>query len=392
MAKLTKRTVSEASADEKDIFLWDDDLPGYGLKVTPKGRKVFVLQYRIGGRSRRMTLGRFGNITAEQARTDAQSALRRIARGEDPMFEKDQKREEQRVGELLERFLSSHADAKLKERSRMEYRRLLDKLFPKRFRQMPITEITRRDVAALHHSLAKTPYQANRLLAVLRKFFNWCEKNGYRPDHTNPAHHIEKFKENRRERFLSEAELARLGAVLGELEAEDAHSPFIIGAVRLLVLTGARLNEILSLRWQWVDFKDACLRLPDSKTGAKTIYLNAPALDVLSRLPHLEDNPHVICGQKQGGRLVNLQKPWTAIRSKAGLNDVRLHDLRHSFASVAVASGMSLPLIGALLGHSQPQTTARYAHLSDDPIRKASTAIGERMRVISSHRKASGET
>src|SRR5262245_6583649 len=136
-----------------------------------------------------------------------------------------------------------------------------------------------------------------------------------------------------------------------------------------------RLSEVLTLKWEFIDFERATVRLPDSKTGAKTLYLNAPALAILSELPRVEGNPFVIVGERKGVRLINLQKPWRRIRKAAGLDDVRLHDLRHSFASVGAASGMSLPTIGALLGHSQPQTTNRYAHLAADPLRTASETI-----------------
>ena len=223
------------------------------------------------------------------------------------------------------------------------------------------------------------PYQANRTVAMLSKFFNWTEKLGLRPDGSNPCRHVEKYREAKRERFLSEAELARLGEALRAAETDKTASPWVIAAIRLLTLTGARLSEVLTLRWDYVDFDRATIRLPDSKTGAKTLHLNAPALEVLSAIPRLEDNPHVICGERKGAHLVNIQKPWRRIRKAAGLNDVRIHDLRHSFASVAAAGGMSLPLIGALLGHSQPATTARYAHLSSDPLRAASDAIAGRI-------------
>ena len=147
----------------------------------------------------------------------------------------------------------------------------------------------------------------------------------------------------------------------------------------MLLFTGARLSEILTLRWDWIDFQRGVIRLPDSKTGPKTLYLNAPALSVLSALPRIEGNPFVICGDKKGAHLVNLQKPWRAIRTSAALSDVRLHDLRHTFASVGASGGASLPMIGALLGHSQPQTTDRYAHLAADPLRAASDAIAGRI-------------
>ncbi|MGI0525981.1 tyrosine-type recombinase/integrase [Rhizobium giardinii] len=382
MSKITKRLIECAIPGAKDVFIWDEDLAGYGLKVTPKGRKVFVLQYRIGRQSRRMTLGVFGQITTDQARSQAQAALRKVARGEDPMAEREAKREEQSTGELLGQFLEQHAETKLKGRSSAEYRRLVSRLIPKKLFRMPITEVSRASIAQLHNELSATPYQANRLLAVLRKFFNWCEKNGFRGDLTNPALHVELYKERKRERFLSPIETAHLGEVLTDVEREGNASPFVVAAIRLLILTGGRLNEILSAKWEWVDIGGSCIRLPDSKTGAKTIYLSAPALQVLASIPRLEGNPHVICGQRAGSRLVNLQKPWTAIRKRAGLDNVRIHDLRHSFASVAVASGMSLPMIGKLLGHSQPQTTARYAHLADDPMKHAADQIGKRINLV----------
>ena len=382
MPKITKRLIDATEATGKDVFLWDDELAGYGMKVTPSGRKVFVLQYRIGRRSRRITLGTFGAFTADQARSHAQAALRQIARGDDPMAERDLKRAEKATGELLDQFLQEHADAKLKGRSSAEYRRLVETLVPSKLRRLPITDIGRSHVAQVHNGLVKTPYQANRLLAVLRKFFNWCEKNGFRKDHTNPALHVEPFKERKRERFLSPAEISHLGTVLAEVEREGGQSPFAIAAIRLLILTGARLSEVLTLQWDWIDFESSCIRLPDSKTGAKTIYLSPPAMQVLAGLSRCEDNPHVICGLKKGACLVNLQKPWRAIRTRAGLDNVRIHDLRHSFASIAVASGMSLPMIGKLLGHSQPQTTARYAHLADDPMKLAADQIGRKIDIM----------
>lgn len=378
MPKITKRLVDATEGQASDLFVWDSDLAGFGLKVTPAGRKVFVLQYRIGRKSRRMTLGAYGALTVDQARSLAQSNLRLVARGDDPMAEREAKRDEKTTGELLDQFLADHADAKLKGRSSAEYRRLAQTLVPTKLRRMPIAEVARADLSKLHNSLSGTPYQANRLLAVLRKFFNWCERDGYRPDHSNPALHVQPFKERKRERFLSPAEIAHLGSVLSAIEMEGAHGPHVVAAIRLLLLTGARLNEVLGMRWEWIDWEASLVRLPDSKTGAKTVFLNAPALQVLSGTPRLADNPYVICGQKKGERLINLQKPWQAIRARAGLNDVRIHDLRHSFASIAVASGMSLPMIGKLLGHSQPQTTARYAHLADDPMRAASDQIGQR--------------
>ncbi len=225
-------------------------------------------------------------------------------------------------------------------------------------------------------ALRETPYQANRMLALLSKMMQLSEKWGLRPDGSNPCRHVERFKETKRERYLSAIELARLGDVLTERERMAMETPSVIAAVRLLILTGCRLSEILTLRWEHVDFIGACLRLPDSKTGAKIVHLNAPALAVLAAIERKDTLPWVIVGEKPEAHWVNLQKPWRRIRTAAGVPDVRLHDLRHSFASVAVGLGEGLAMIGKLLGHTQTQTTARYAHLASDPVKAATERVG----------------
>jgi integrase len=210
---------------------------------------------------------------------------------------------------------------------------------------------------------------------VLSKMFNLAEQWGLRPDGSNPCRHIERFTEHKRERMLSPAELGRLGDAL----AAYTGSPYPVAAIKLLVFTGARLGEVRGLRWNWIDLERGEARLPDSKSGAKTLHLPPPALAVLTALPRLDNNPHVIVGQKVGAALANLEKPWRAIRNTAGLDDVRLHDLRHAFASVAASSGMGLPIIGKMLGHSQAQTTHRYAHLASDPVKAAAAAVAEKI-------------
>ncbi len=380
--RITKRSVDAVRPQSKDAFLWDEDLTGFGLKVTPSGRKVYIAQYYLAGRkrrTRRITLGQHGTVTPEEARSEAKRLLGIAASGKDPAAEKDAAREVPTVAEVGEQFIEQHVEAKLKPRTAVEYRHALTAYVLPVLADKPLDQLKRADIAKLHHSLADRPYAANRTLAFLSKMMNWCEMVGLRPDGSNPCRHVEKYPEKKRERFLSESELATLGDTLAAIESENRATPWAVAAVRLLALTGARLNEVLTLRWEWVDFDSGTIRLPDSKTGAKTIYLNPPALQVLNDVPRLENNPHVICGDKPGAHLVNLQKPWRRIRKEAGLDDVRLHDLRHSFASVAVAGGMSLPLIGALLGHSQPQTTARYAHLSADPLKAASAFVANKI-------------
>ena len=204
---------------------------------------------------------------------------------------------------------------------------------------------------------------------------NLAESWGIRPDGSNPCRHVERYREKRRERFLGNDELARLGQVLSDAEANDTEPPSAIAAVRLLILTGCRLQEVLGLRWDQVDFERRQIRFEESKTGQKTIALGAAALELLCGLPRLEGNPYVIPGKKDGAHFVGMPKVWQRIRKQAGLENVRLHDLRHSFASVGAGAGLSLPIIGKLLGHTQAATTQRYAHLAADPVRQAADRI-----------------
>jgi integrase len=271
--------------------------------------------------------------------------------------------------------MEEHAKVKKRQGSSQADETLLRLHILPQLGSMKVTAIDRRDIGQLHHAMRKQPGAANRTLALLSKMFNLAEKWGLRPDGSNPCRHVEKFKERKIERFLSNEELARLGEVLAEAELTQTEMPSVIAALRLLLFTGCRLSEILTLSWDEVDLENQCLRLRESKTGAKVIYLPPPAIEVLSAIERKDDNPFVIMGAKRRSHLVNLQKPWRRIRQLAGLEDVRIHDLRHSFASVAAASGLSLPIIGALLGHTQPQTTQRYAHLAADPLRQAADQI-----------------
>jgi integrase len=380
--RITKRTVDAALPQAIDGYLWDDELSGFGLKITPAGAKTYLIQYRLGGRkgrTRRVTIGRHGVLTADQARIRAKILLGEVATGRDPADARDKAKGSSTFATAVESFLDQHVDAKLKASTSEEYHRLVRLYLPKNLRSRPLAEIKRADIVPLHLSLRHKPFQANRLMAMLSKFFNWAEQHGLRPDGTNPCRHIEKYRERKRERFLADEEFERLGRALADAERDIVTTPWVTAAIRLLILTGARLSEIRTLRWSEVDFEHQMLRLGDSKTGGKTIQLSDAALEVLARIPRVQDNPYVSCGDKPGACIVNLQKPWRRIRSMGGLDDVRIHDLRHSFASVAAAQGLSLPVIGALLGHSQPATTARYAHLAQDPLAKANAEISGRI-------------
>jgi integrase len=380
--KITKRAVDalKPAADGREAVIWDTEVKGFGARAQRGGSRSYLLQYRIGaGRGaplRKVTIGKHGAPwTPETARIEAKRLLGLVAGGADPGADRIARREAPTVADLAERFLAEHADAKRKASTAAAYRKLLNNVILPAIGQRKVADVTRADVAKLHHANRTTPYQSNRLIAVLSKMFNLAEQWGLRPDGSNPCRHIERYAEKGRERMLSPAELARLGDGL----AAYAGSPYPVAAIKLLVFTGARLGEVLGLKWEWIDIERGEARLPDSKTGAKTLHLPPPALAVLAELPRLDGNPYVIVGQKAGAALVNLEKPWRAIRRSVGLDDVRLHDLRHAFASVAASSGMGLPIIGKMLGHTQAATTHRYAHLASDPVKAAATTVANKI-------------
>ena len=380
MPKITKRAVDTAEIRAAEYFVWDSEIPGFGLRVLPSGRKSYVVQYRVGRRSRRMSLGPSTALTSEQARTRAIGIVASARNGEDPAGKRDALRSAISVNELAERFDKEHIAIRLKASTAKEYRRNLRQFILPALGQLTITDITRADVAKFHHDLRHIPYQANRCLEVVSKMFNLAEMWGLRPEGTNPRKYIRKYREEKRERFLSEAELRRIGEVLREMEAERIELPSAILAVHLLILTGCRLGEIMTLKWDYVDLTEQVFRLPDSKTGAKVIHLGQPPVELLQNAQRSSNNPYVIAGAVEGKHLSDLQPFWQRVRARAGLKDVRIHDLRHTFASTAVASGQGLAMIGKLLGHTQVQTTARYAHLAAEPVRMAADAIAQNLR------------
>jgi len=376
--KITKRSVDalRPGPEGREAVIWDTEVKGFGVRAQRSGSKSYIVHYRAGtGRGaplRKVTIGKHGSPwTAEAARREARRLLGLVEGGADPAASKVAQREAPTIADVVERFYAEHAQAKRKASTARVYRGLLDRIILPTFGKRKVADITRADVARFHHENRAAPYQANLTLAILSKMFSLAELWGLRPDGSNPCRHVEKFRERKRERMLSADELARLGDALARFDG----SPYAVAAVKLLVFTGARLGEVLGLRWEWVDFERGEARLPDSKSGAKTLHLPPPALALLADLPRLEGNPHIIVGYKTGAAMVNLQTPWQAIRGAAELDDVRLHDLRHAFASVAVSSGMGLPIIGKILGHTQAATTARYAHLASDPVKAAAAAV-----------------
>lgn len=402
--RITKRVVDALKVKLAEYTEWDDSLSGFGVRVRPSGSRSYIVTYRAGaGRLapvRRFTIAAVGKITPEQARQRAQVVLGAVAHGHDPAAEKSDERGMPTVTELADRFMGEHAILKRKRGTAAFYRDILDRLVKPALGAQKADKVTRAQIARLHGKLQGTPFQANRMLAVVGSMYAFGARLGAVPEGVNPARKIIKYPEHRRERFLTTEELERLGAAIHEAEttgipyevdtskptAKHAPkeenriariSPFAAAAIRLLLFTGCRLREILHLKWVDVDFERGVLFLPDSKTGRKTVILNAPALEVLAGLDRF--GPYVVPADNPQKPRADLKRPWATITRRAGLECVRLHDLRHTYASFGAGSGLGLPIIGRLLGHTQAATTQRYAHLDNDPLRRATEAIGDRI-------------
>lgn len=401
MGRISKRAVDTLQPGN---ILWDDDVRGFGVRCQ-KHAKVYILKATVVGRQRWISIGEHGAPwTPDAARKEAQRLWGLIRSGVDPQRTRTVLQEEPNVADLCQRYLAEHARPFKKSRSAItDESNIRNHIIPLlgrvRVRELDHSRLEKfmRDVRDGTHAdrsasrqtskrgapvVAGGPGIANRCLSLISKMLNLAERWEWRDLNSNPTRHVTRFKEKGRERYLSSAELTRLGAVLAESENDARENRYAIAAIKLLLLTGARLTEILTLRWDYIDVETGVARLPDSKTGYKHLYLNDAVLGALAQVPRTQDNPYVICGALPGSRLVNLQKIWTRIRARAGIDDVRLHDLRHSFASAAAASGLSLPLIGKLLGHARPETTARYAHLADDPVKLANNQVGDAISAL----------
>ncbi|MDE0032229.1 MAG: tyrosine-type recombinase/integrase [Deltaproteobacteria bacterium] len=365
--------------EERDAVFWDRELSGFGVRVYPSGAKVYVVQTRANGKSRRFTIGRHGLVSAEQARRKAAVVIASIKAGEEPGRNgaASTTATGPSLAEVAERYMREHVAVRCKPATARGYRHALDKVLLPAFGSVPLGRIGRDQVAALHYRLHKTPSMANRGVETLSRLFYMAEAWGVAPEGGNPCRFVKKYPDRSCERFLSEQEFRRLGSVLSELEAEGKVSASAVAAFRLLMLTGCRRNEILTLRWEDVDLDAGELRLRDAKTGARSVALSPAARKVLATLPRSLDNPWVIAGPRLGKRLSSLNGRWLVVRARAGLEDVRIHDLRHSFASRALALGESLTMIGKLLGHRKVQTTARYAHLARESVKTSAARVAD---------------
>lgn len=406
---------------------WDGEVKGFGVRRQRRDA-VYVVKARTNGRQVLLTIGAHGAIGPggkkwgpEAARTEAKRLLGLIAAGQDPATERDERKRAPTLKTFADRYLDEYARPHKKPRSVAEDERLLRMHILPKLGNIKVADIGKADVARFHSATVKRPVAGNRALALLSAMMGWAERVGVRPDNSNPCKHVDRYPEKERETLLSARDLARLGEALDaaakgwtdvskaawartcteQAKAEDidpdARAAWIAGrkprrdtaedwraiaAFRLLIFTGARLSEILTLRWDWIDSEVGVARLPDSKTGAKNLPLSAPALALLATLPRFAGNTHVLPGDKPGASFVGIQKPWQRVRALAGLPGLRIHDLRHAFASAAVAAGDSLYLVGKVLGHRQASTTERYAHLAPDPIKAVADRTAERLAAM----------
>ena len=414
--KLTKSLIDSLAIDGRDYVVWCGQLPGFGCRVR-KSSKSYIAQYRIGGRNssvQKVTIGSVAKLTVEQARDEAKRILARAELGVGEAETKRQKKKELTVEELCDEYLRDGCDSK-KESTMVSDRGRIERHIKPLLGRMKIGDVTRvdierfmRDVAAgKTATIAKTKKHgravvtggrgaATRTVRLLGGIFSYAVARGY--IESNPRAGVKVFADGKGERFLNADEMRRLGEALREAETiglpyqfnENANAkhrpikagkereiiaPHAIAAIRLLMFTGCRVNEILKLQWTHVDLDRGFLNLPDSKTGAKPVILAAPAVEILAELPRVAGNPYVIVGSTPKEPRRDLKRPWSRVTAHAGLSGLRLHDLRHSFASIGAVSGMGLGMVGKLLGHASPATTARYAHFADDPLRRASDSI-----------------
>lgn len=405
--RLTKSAIDRAQSEATDYFLWDGELKGFGLKVAKGGRKSYVCKYRVGnGRNaptRRMTIGAHGSPwTVEHARSEARKILGRAANGEDPAKEKQDEKRQLTVAQLCDLYFE-HGVASKKASTLATDKGRIERHIKPLLGRKKVPSITRSDIKRFMQDVAngKTAIDvktgtrgraivrggkgtASRTVGLLGGIFSYAIDCGL--IEINPVRGVKRFPDKKGERYLSHNELNALGQSLRD-SAEKGLNTYAIAIIKLLIFTGARKGEIEALQWCEVDLEGRYLRLADSKTGQKIIPLNLAALEILKGVPKVFGQDYVFPALGGMNYYKGATKVWTIVRDMADLKDVRLHDLRHSFASLAVSDGASLPIIGALLGHADSATTQRYAHLHDDPLREASEAVGDQITAIFENEK-----
>ena len=379
---LTERIVRDAKPGEKNRILWDGQIKGLGLRVTPKGAKSYVLSYRVNGRKRQATLARVSEISLKLARKRAGDQLVRIRAGEaDPLERKQAAREAPTVSDGLQRFFNEFAPARLKmgrlsPRSVAEYGKQARRYIEPELGKLKIGEVTRDHVERMVAPLPRT--QRNRVLALTSRLFNLFEQWEWRQQFTNPCRGIERAREEARDRVLSPSELAALATALNQHEEQH---PASVAAIRVAALTGLRIGEVLGIQWQHIDFETGRLTLPETKTGRRVHDLPAPALALLAELPRFSTWAFTSTGTA-AITYRTVRKHFVEIATAAGIEDARLHDLRRTVMTRAAASGIGTHVLRDLLGHKTTAMADRYIRSVGDPVREAREQVGAEMAAM----------
>jgi integrase len=380
--KLTKTAVDAATPQERDYELRDTTTPGFLVKVTPTGRKIFMLAYVAhNGQRRKPAIGRYGEITVEQARDIAKDWLAEVRRGVDPSAERTAARQAPTVKEVFDRFITDYSETRNKP-STVEANRGYGKthIIPN-LGHLKVPDVTRADISHLMKKMAKCPTNANRVLSAVRKMFNMAEVWGLRPDGSNPCRHVPKYPERGRTRLITDAELRKLFEYLDRAEAEGLEHPFILLAIRLQFEFAARMSEILQLEWAWIDFDNRRVVWPDSKTGGMSKPMSAEALRLFETAPRLEQSPFV-CPSIFDPNLPmskhTYSHGWRRILQRAGLPHIGTHGIRHRSATDIANSGVPVKVGMALTAHKTVTMFMRYVHTEDDPVRAAAEAVAQR--------------
>lgn len=380
--KLTKRIVESTVPDStKRVILWDTEVTGFCLRIYPSGKRTYFLQYRNKERkTHKIKLGVHGTTTTELAREKAIKLSLRISAGEDPSVSLPSMEDTapRTMYDLAAEYLRLHARVKKTLRCYKEDETFLKNIILKKYGKLQVSYISTFDIQNLHSELKKTPYRANRVIALLSKMFNLAIQWKWRSD--NPVKGIEKYQEYKRHRWLNDEELQRLWSAL-----DSYYNQSIANVVRLLLFTGARRGEVLSAMWSQFDLEKGAWTKPAHTTKQKRMEylpLSSQTLSLLKEMREEATTQHLFPGKVPGEPLKDIKKAWKAIRNNAALSDVRLHDLRHTHASHLVSSGLSLSIVGKLLGHTQVSTTQRYAHLADAPLRQAAELFGSKMEKL----------
>jgi integrase len=376
MSRLTKSAIDAARPAASDVWLWCNELPGFGVRVQPSGRKTFVCRYRTrDGHQRKHTIGRCSDLPPDRARKLARDAFGAVAEGLDPAEDRRQLKKAPLMTDLEERYMREHARPYKKPRSVIQDARLWTNRIIPELGKRKIASITKPDVLALHGSMSCQPSTANQVLALLSKAMNLAEDWGWRTPGSNPCRRVKKFRVRQRETILTHEQIANLGRTLDVMVEERAIPRSMAALVGLLLLTGCRLNEIMSARRAWIDHGRQLLLLPDSKVGQRRIALSSAALKIVDGIPKGE---WLIPGRIAGTHLTHPWGIWTRIKARAGLPpETRLHDLRHTVGSIGHMAGLSQRQIATLLGHRQMVTTERYLHGYEGDNQRAADKVAE---------------